>query len=310
MQRIDAQQLHRLMSMEKLVDVLDDAFRSPHEVPGRNKYKTSADGSGLIVMPAWGFKGYVGLKVLTATPANAGTGRPYLQGFYTLFDQSTGEPLAQIDAPTLTNFRTAAASALASRYLSKEDSSSLLMVGSGSLAPYLIRAHRAVRPIDRVYIWSRTHSNAVRLAEQTEGAEAVTNIRDVASDVDIISCATQSKAALVTGDMLLPGQHVDLVGGYTHDMRETDDAAVHRSAVYVDIEAALDEAGDLVHPLHHGTWRRNLLRGTLTGLCNGKVTGRTKQSADHLVQIGGVRAGGYCGGGLGLGTGWRVEGRV
>ena len=264
-----------------IISALDQGFASGVETPPRQKHTTDPSGSKLIVMPAWGYKGYGGLKVITTTPNNETNDLPYIQGVYHLFKIADGQFAIEIDGAFLTNLRTAAASALASSYLSKKDSKGLLMVGAGNLAPYLIAAHKAIRPIEEVYVWSRNHVNAVELAK-AHGYTAVKDIANVASKVDIISCATPSTSALVLGDMLHPGQHIDLVGGFTPAMRETDDAVIHMSTVFVDVEMALEEAGDLIQPMHHGTWRRNQLKGTLYDLCTQKITGR---SSDEEITL-------------------------
>ena len=108
-------------------------------------------------MPAWtdfsqlksGESGYIGVKMVTVSPDNGALGKPSIMGLYILLDGNTGEPRALIDGPALTVFRTAATSALAGRFLSREDSKVHLVIGAGALSTHLARAHRAVRPIER-----------------------------------------------------------------------------------------------------------------------------------------------------------------
>src|SRR3546814_4665344 len=117
-------------------------------------------------MPAWQVGRHIGVKMVTVFPDNAEMSLPAVMGIYVLLDGKSGSPLALIDGPTLTVRRTAGASALASSYLSRPDSERLLMVGTGALAPQLIAAHAAVRPICNVLVWGRSPEKAQRLAKR------------------------------------------------------------------------------------------------------------------------------------------------
>ena len=131
----------------------------------------------------------------------------------------TGETLAVMDGAALTAWRTACASALAARYLAREDASHLVMIGAGALAPHLIRAHRAVRPITRVTLWNRTRSRAISTAFALTAAGIEPTIADdleeAVREADIVSCATLSTTPLVRGAWLKKGAHVDLVGAFS-----------------------------------------------------------------------------------------------
>src|SRR5690606_6848107 len=114
--------------------------------------------------------------------------------------------------------RTAAASALASRYLSRRDARSLLMVGTGKLAPHLLAAHAVARNLDRVLIWGRHADKAAALADELSAtgipATAVADLEPAVQSADIVSCATLATEPLVEGAWLCPGQHLDLVGAF------------------------------------------------------------------------------------------------
>ena len=166
----------------------------------------------------------------------------------------TGETLAVMDGAALTAWRTACASALAARYLAREDASHLVMVGAGALAPHLIRAHRAVRPITRVTLWNRTRSHAISTAFALSAAGIEPTIADdleeAVREADIVSCATLSPTPLVRGAWLKKGAHLDLVGAFSLKTREADDAAVRRARVYVDSRATAPKgSGDIAIPL-------------------------------------------------------------
>ncbi|MGH6885882.1 MAG: ornithine cyclodeaminase family protein, partial [Geminicoccales bacterium] len=180
----------------------------------------------------------------------------------------------------LTQRRTACASALAASYLARSDSRRLVLLGAGALAPHLARAHAAIHPIEQVTIWNRTHARAQALAADLEKAgfdtTATTDPADAVGEADIVTCCTMSSTPVLRGDWLPPGCHVDLVGGFRPDMRETDDTAIRRSAVFVDTRSgALAEAGDVIAPIQRGVLREQDVRGDLFDLCRGDRPGRT-----------------------------------
>jgi ornithine cyclodeaminase len=269
-----------------LVECLREAFRQGAESPLRQHHAVGPPGTDatLLLMPAWQPGRALGVKVVTVFPGNAARGLPAVQGAYLLLDAETGRPRALLDGAALTRRRTAAASALAASYLARADSSTLVMAGTGSLAPHLVRAHAAVRPLREVRVWGRSAEKAAALAARLDRPGLrVTAAHDLEAAVrgaDVVSCATLSAEPLVRGAWLRPGTHVDLVGGFTPAMREADDEAVRRSRVFVDTPAALVEAGDVVQPIAHGLLRKedvadlfDLVRGRRPGRqAEGEVT--------------------------------------
>jgi ornithine cyclodeaminase len=277
-----------------LIDRLDGLFRAGCEMPVRHHHPIreplgpgSADAM-LLLMPAWttGASGRVGVKVVTVFPDNGRRSLPSIYGQYLLLDGSTGATLALLDGTMLTKRRTACASGLAARYLSRPDAARLLMIGTGALAPELIRVHAKVRPIEDVAIWGRTAAQAEELAARLSVSlpaaigrpvtvRAVGDREAAVRDADIISCATLSTAPLVEGGWLREGQHVDLVGAFTPQMRESDDRAVQRARLYVDTRAgALKEGGDIVQPIASGAIRDADVIADLFDLARGLQTGR------------------------------------
>jgi ornithine cyclodeaminase len=213
------------------------------------------------------------VKVVSVFPDNGARGLPAVSASYLLCDGATGRHLALIDGGEITRRRTAAASALAGSFLAREDAATLLIVGSGHVAGLMADAYRAVRPIKRVLIWNIRRAGAERLAARI-GGEAVTDLAAALREADIVSCATLSREPLVRGEWLRPGTHLDLIGGFTPAMREADDEAVRRSRVFIDTDAALAEAGDLLDPIAHCVLRREDIAGSLFSLCCGETPGR------------------------------------
>ncbi len=281
--QITSQQLEALLSFERLVPALEKAFTEEITAPRRHHHNfpnpEEKIDSTLLLMPAWKAGVYLGIKIVIVSPNNQKFQLPTIQGQYMLFDAHKGTQLAQMDAKVLTVRRTAAASALASQYLSRPDSKSLLLIGTGALAPQLIRAHASVRPIEQVWIWGRNFKKAEALAQSMHNEKwkvvAVEDQKPLLSQADIVSCATMSPAPLVFGSYLKPGQHIDLVGSYLPHTRESDDLAIAMARVYADnLEAAPHESGDLAIPIKKGLLKMKDIQGDLFGLCRNEVGGR------------------------------------
>ena len=276
---ITAEEVHAALAYPALVDALRAAFIAGAEVPLRSSHSVTPAGDHLLLMPAWNASGDLGVKLVTVFPHNRERGVPSVSALYVLLDGETGHPRALIDGESLTLRRTAASSALASTYLSRPESHTLLVVGTGALAPYMAAAHCAVRPIRTVRVWGRSFERARAMASglAIEGCrcEAVESLEQGLADADIVTCATTAREPVVRGAWVKPGAHVDLVGAFTRGMRECDDALVTRSAVFVDTHAgALKEASDLLDPLESGVIAQKHLLGELADLAAKRHPGR------------------------------------
>ena len=242
--------------------------------------------STLLLMPAWNPSENAGVKIVTISPENNQFDLPSIQGTYIYFDATRGAIKAILEAKSLTAKRTGATSALASSFLSRKDSSSLLMIGTGALAKNLILAHASVRPITKVYVWGRNFEKATSICTELEQENfkitAIQTIEEKIAEVDIISCATLSKTPLVFGKLLKPGQHIDLVGAYKKDMREADDETISKASVFIDtFQGGLKESGDIVIPLQNGTLKKEEIKADLFQLCNNQKKGR--KSEDEIT---------------------------
>ena len=288
---LSAETVERALPDRRLIERLREAFRGGVEAPLRHHHTvpTSGADAALLLMPAWREDREVGVKVVTVFPDNAGWGLPSVFGVYLLLDGRTGAPLALMDGKALTRRRTAAASALAASYLARADASRLVIAGAGSLAPHLVRAHAAVRPIRTVTLWNRTAARAEacaeRLADAPFGVRVTSDLEAAVRAADVVVCATLSRTPLVHGAWLRAGAHLDLVGGYTPEMREADDEAVRRATVFVDTrEGALHEAGDLVQPIRAGVLRETDVAADLFDLCRGRHPGRRNDAEITLFK--------------------------
>ncbi len=295
---VTADDLNRVLTHEALIDALAEAFRSDATVPEKIAHFVPQPSGGeakVLIMPAWSNSGerFIGCKLINVFPGNKSRGKPSVLGSYVLMSGDTGETLAVMDGAALTAWRTAAASALAARYLAREDASHLVMVGAGALAPHLVRAHRAVRPIERVTLWNRTRSRAIStaFALSAAGIEPVIadDLEEAVRQADIVSCATLSEKPLIRGAWLKKGTHVDLVGAFTLKNREADDAAMKRARIYVDSRAAAPKgSGDIAIPLKKKVIGLKDIQGDLFELCRGTKMGRKRKDEITLFKSTGV----------------------
>ena len=278
-----AEEVHALAPYADLVDALEVAHQSEICAPERHHHtmgNPKGEDSTLLIMPAWREQDAIGVKVVTICPENAKSGDPAVRGLYLWQDGKTGNPLAIMDGAALTARRTACSSALAARHLAREDASIHLMVGAGALAPHLMRAHATQRKLDKFLIWARKPEKAEAIAEAARAggmnAASVADLKSAAEEADIISCATLSNEPLVKGAWLKSGAHLDLVGAFNPQMRESDDDAVRRATVFCDTkDGVLKEGGDITSPIAAGVISPNDIAGELRDLASGAHAGRT-----------------------------------
>lgn len=281
MEVFDAAATHAALPFDRLLPALQERFAQGCEVPARHVHEVPVPGGTAftsLVMPAWVPGRYYGIKTINIAPGNAARGLPGLHAVYLLFDGSTGVPLALLDGDAITARRTAGASALAARWLAREDARRLLVVGAGRIAALLPHAYRAVRDIHEVEVWARDGDKAEALAAQWRRAGlAATAVGDLAAAcgrADIVSCATLATSPVVQGAWLRAGSHLDLIGSFTPAMREADDACFAGASLYLDTEEGLKKSGDLLGPMERGVIRAEDVRGTLATLARGQAQGR------------------------------------
>lgn len=281
MKFLDSKSIDDALDYSSLIDALKEAFISDIKVPPRHHhdFKNPKEGidSTLLLMPAWEESESLGVKIVTVSPNNAKYDLPSIQGLYLLINAQNGMVDAIMEGKALTAKRTAAASALASSYLSKKDASSMLMVGTGALSVELIKAHSNVRDIKKIYIWGRDKNKALKIVNELKddfNIDAVDSIDEVISEVDIISCATLSQTPLILGKNLKEGQHIDLVGAYKPNMREADDELIKKVDIFIDTNMATKETGDIKIPLDEGTIIKEDIHADLFDLTRQKHSGR------------------------------------
>ena len=293
---MDAETVAALADPAELIDAILEMYRYGCAELDRltlSQPTAGGDVADSLIQPGWMPGRALGVKIANVFYENPGRGLPTVMGGYLLFDGNTGAPLAYLDGVAETFVKTAANSGAASRLLSRPDSSTLLMLGAGRLAPHLIAAHIAARPITRVLIKNRTRATAERLAEQLQlpgvAIEVVDDTARAVGEADVISCATYANEPILRGEWLRPGCHVDLVGGYRPDQREADGAVVVAAGgvMFVDArETTVGVAGDLVGPMEEGVLRADGVID-LFELSSGAAEGRTAPTQITVFKSGG-----------------------
>ena len=293
MRVFDAQRTREVLPWPALVAALRQMFQGGCEMPLRHHHRVAVPGepdATLLLMPAWVVGEHLGVKVVNVMPGNGARGLPSVISNYLLSDARSGQLLALIDGGALTSRRTAAASALAASYLARADASHLLIVGTGQLALNMAAAHASVRPIRHVGVWGRRSERAERVAGRVREAlgieaVAVADLEAAVRQAHIVSTVTLANEALVQGEWLQPGTHLDLVGAFRPDMRESDDAAVRCASVFVDTrEGACTEGGDIVQALASGALTRERIRADLHELARGSHVGRSDEAEITLFK--------------------------
>jgi len=285
---IEAEELGRLLPMKAAIDALEAAFGSGQlpSAPLRTHLDTPA--GTLVSMPATG-PGGTGVKLVTVTPGNPGRGLPLIQGLYVLFSPDTQEPEAAIDGAALTALRTGAVSGLATRHLAREDAARLVIFGAGTQARSHLDAMLAVRPIEEVYVVSRTDKHAVDLAGTAfkMGLKAGVGKPDAVKVGHIVCTCTTSPTPVFDGSLLSAGAHVNAVGAYTPDTRELDDETIRRGRVVVETrEVALAEAGDLLIPIDAGVIRADHVVADLSEVVRGAPVRRGPDDMTVFKSVG------------------------
>ena len=279
MKVISAEEVHVALRYPDLVDSLQEAYGQRFSMPPRKVFALSEEEDNhdaFALLPSWNER-IIGVKAFTYFPGNA---EPYksLYSKILLFDRAHGEPLALVDGTSVTFWRTAGISGLATRLLAREDSKTLLLLGTGNLARYIIRANLSVRPLERVFVWGRTGAKAEAVVadvgkEFPQVAFAVAeSVRAVCAEADIVVSATGSHEPVVLGDWIGPGTHTDFIGNHHATKRECDTALILKSKVYADSrDNCFREAGEVLLPISEGVFQEGDVVGQLTEMCAGTV---------------------------------------
>lgn len=291
--------LRAVLTMRNVVDAVELGFaalgRGKARTPDRLRIDVPAAGGVLLEMPAYAdFNGggALGTKIVSVFEGNSRRGLENIQAVYVLLDSETGEPLALMEGKFITAIRTAATSAVATRYMKAPGSKSLSVFGSGIQATFHIEAMLEVADIERVMIASRSAEHARALVDRlriTRGLECDLVSAEEAATADLICTCTSSGVPLFDGGLLRAGTHINAVGAFSPSTRELDTESVQKARVIIDDESAAGrESGEILIPMSEGTIDHGHVKGTLADVVLGKIAGRESASEITLFKSCGI----------------------
>ena len=280
MQSIAEDEVRRRLDPAALIAALEAAFRDrfPHcRLPARTHIPTLAGVA--LVMPCYdASRNALGLKLVAVSEKPARPGDLVL-ATYLLLDPSTGQPTLQIAANYLTDVRTAATSALATKLLARGDSHTLGLFGCGRQARAHARVLPLVRRFQRILVCGLDQSEANSFAREVSAELHLpvepSDASAVAAESDVLCTCTTAHEPFFDGRLLRPGTHLNLIGAFQPHTREVDSVCIQRARLYVDTyDAALAEAGEILIPLREGRIGRDHVIADLHELVSGKKPAR------------------------------------
>jgi ornithine cyclodeaminase/alanine dehydrogenase-like protein (mu-crystallin family) len=278
---LNSEEVERLLDMPGCMAAMEEALvalaRGDFHLPLRPVVRPPGESSFLGLMPTFrgGERPLYALKSVAVFPDNPARGLDPHQGSVTLYDGTTGELIAMMNATPITAIRTAAVSGVATRALARADARELAVVGAGHQAHAHVAAMLEARPFERIRVASRTYESASRLAAEWPTVAAVETAEEAVRGADVICTVTSSDEPVVRGEWLAPGAHVNAVGACFPHVRELDSAAVARASLFVDRrESAEKEAGDYLLALQEGAIAESHIKAELGEVLAGIAPGR------------------------------------
>jgi alanine dehydrogenase len=311
---INKERIASLLPMGECISVMENMFRSIAKGECMQPLRSLMwipDKSGLLgMMPAYaGGLGVMGIKVISVFHGNAEADYPSHQGVVILFGAKHGEPLMIFDAAEITAIRTAAASALATRLLARENSELLAVIGSGEQAERHIEAILLVREIKQINLWGRSGKKASELANKIMHKYKIPvhlnlNVQEAVKEADIICTVTSSREPVIQGDWIPKGAHINAVGSSTPSARELDTSAILRSKLFADCyESIYNEAGDFLIPKREGAVTNEYVKGELSEVLSGTKKGRENKEDITIFKSLGIAA-------EDLFSAWHIYGKI
>ncbi|MCE7029547.1 ornithine cyclodeaminase family protein [Jiella avicenniae] len=282
----------RLLTWQAVVEAIEAGHRRPAPQigdllidSGKNKLLNRAafiDGLGFA------------LKSVTVFPDNprADPPRPSVQGSVLLFDPETGAPSAVVDGGLVTKWKTVGDSLLGAKLLANREPKTLLVCGAGTVAANLVEGYAATFPsLEVIFVWNRTTARAEKLVASLDDLDVTVcvavDLEAAAREAHVVATATMASEPFLEGAWLKPGTHVDLIGAYTLQMREADDAVLTRGEVFVDSrKTTIGHIGEIQDPLDRGIVTEADIRGDFHDLVAGRA-GRSGREAITVFKNGG-----------------------
>ncbi|WP_313810520.1 ornithine cyclodeaminase family protein [Glutamicibacter sp.] len=298
---LNASTLHNVLDMPSTVEVVDQIFTNIGNGSASQPDPTamsvpSADSTFVLMSAVGGEEGVASVKLLADIPSNNERGLPSQRSVIMLADHVTGGPLAILDGRVPTRMRTAAATAVATKYLARKDSRILGLVGAGGLAAAHVEAIKCVMQIDKIVVWSRT---SARIEQFTEAVaefgipvEPVDAIEDVFAVSDVVCTLTPSVEPNIKGEWFRPGQHINAIGSRPRpNEREIDSAGMARAKVIVDhLGTAKAKSGEYLMAVSEGAITEKDIAGELSAVAAGRIPGRESDEEITLFNSVGIGA--------------------
>lgn len=288
MRMISAEQAEGKLTWLAMMEALVQGHQLPRASLGDN-FSYRGDDT-LLTRSCWVDGLGAGVKAAVLVPSNVKRNQAVINGGMMLFNDLTGEMEALIDFDLITKWKTATDSLLGAKLLARANSKRILIVGAGKVADSMISAYASLFPDAHFSIFNRTESSARALVAKWERAvsiEAVSKLDVAVESSDIISTATMSSEALVKGDWLQAGQHLDLIGAYRSDMRELDDIGMQRARIFVDCrDTTIEHIGEIKMPIASGAICEADILADLYDLIAGE-SGRQNETDITLFKNGG-----------------------
>ena len=299
---LNSKDVQQALPMSNAIIAMKEAFQALTDgqtiMPARALVPIEANHGLSMFMPAFvdATDQALVVKAVSLFERNPDRGLPRIQGVVLIINPTNGVPEALVEGATLTGIRTAAASGAATDILARRDATELAVLGAGVQARTHIQAMCAVRSIRTVRIYAPTRINVERLIEdmsqdETVPAELVAadSSRNAVEGADIVCCVSKSANPIFEDASIKPGMHVNTIGSYQPHTREVPAATVLRARVFVDsVEAAWEEAGDLIRPLNAGLIDRSHVLGELGQLISGSLDGRLNREDITLFKSVGI----------------------
>ncbi|HEX7898217.1 MAG TPA: ornithine cyclodeaminase family protein [Planctomycetota bacterium] len=267
--------LEKILTMELAVPAVEAAFaahgRGEAVMPPKIYLPLPKHHGDFRAMPAY-LDGAVGVKWVNMHPENPRRHKlPAVMGVYVLSDPDTAAPLAILDGTLLTAFRTGAAGAVASKYLAPKDPATIGLVGCGTQARYLLRAHRLLFPRLRPVLYDVAPEAVARFAAEEGGHPGAV---DQAASCDIVCTTTPARGPVVYRAFVGISTHINAMGADAPGKQEIDPEILNEATVVVDDILQACESGEVNVPLHAGTYAREKIYGTLGQVVTGLKRGR------------------------------------
>ena len=288
---LNRDQINDLISMEEAIRAMGTAFAQLSNgeavVPPRLSLDIPDKNATSLVMPAYATGSpYYTVKIVSVNYSNPDKGLPLIHGVVQVFDAENGKHIANLDGASITAIRTGAASGLATDLLAKENANVCAVFGTGVQAASHIEAVLAVRPIEKIIVFSRSKPSAEKFCSTLANqVQCEIGEKESLLEADIVCTTTPAQSPLFETDEIKPGCHLNVVGSHQPSFREVPTGLVARSKIIVDNrEACEQEAGDLIIPVQEGSWSFEHLHGELGQVVSGDIIARESENEITLFK--------------------------